>query len=261
MNMSSKIGCVVAIIFQCALRGLQVHNLIYEDSFVLGEKKTFEIGVTNEQDEPVEISLSQYDYEPLDKGGGGEYKDVGSVKKSNASWITLPYPRIVLKPKEYKKITCQLSIPKDASLNSSYWSRIMIEPEDTKMPTEKKEGLTLINKVRYSVLVMTHVGNTNAKMKLVGKGVEKVGDQEYLYVELKNLGNFYLRPKIKLKLFGPEGKLDNTLTGNVASFYPGFTNRYRIPIQDVKKKDYKVFFVLERENAEPIADTFDISIK
>jgi hypothetical protein len=231
-------------------------NLLYQGQFEPGGSAQVKITLANDRDEPEQVDFKLGDY-GCNCEGEHFYDAPNTRDRTNASWIKLNTIREILAPHEKRDIYFTIKIPNDPHLHGSYWSQILIEPNNTVQTINTDKEMQLQIKIRYAQHVITTIGQGTAKLKILNKAFKMIGDQEMLCVDILNTGDLFLKPKLTLKLFSINGKLAHTLEAQAENLFPNNSSRFLIPTQNIKGK-FKAFLLLDNGDNYLFGDNFEI---
>ncbi len=239
---------------------LQVSGLSYINSLKPGETANFTVTLTSDKDtsEIVEFKLCDY---WCNSEGQHYFEDIGLQIRTNAKWISLGAPREIINPGEQKNINVTINVPKNNGLLGSYWSVLLIEPNDPLHTLQENDlGFQFHVKIRYAYHIVTNIGNGSPSLKIIKKEFSTQENKKYLVVDVENTGNLFLNPKLTLKLFNKQGKNLITAETQKERLYPGSSSRYVVKAEDLPSGDYTAFILLDNGDGRLFNDTFAVSI-
>lgn len=249
---------LMSLLFVVQGVSLIVDDLSYQVNLGPGETQQFKIALTNDKDEPEQVEIKQCDY-GCNSDGQSFFDPVGTMPRSNASWVSFNSNYIRLAPREKQEVIFTIQVPNQQDLKGSYWSALLIEPSQVMQSIqEAKEGMQLTVKIRYAFHVVTTIGNGNAKLNIVSKDLKTVGEKTYLTVDVANAGEVFLNPKLIVKLYSTDGKLEKTLGGSTERLYPGNSQRYFLDGSDLQGKKWKAFLILDNGDQHLFGDTSEL---
>lgn len=251
---------IFSILLMPTLSGIQVSGLTYLDTFNPGESKQVRITLLSDKDKPelVEFKLSDY---CCNSEGQHFFEDAGQHARSNTGWIKQSSYREVVQPGERRDIYLTVSVPNDNTLIGSYWSVLLIEPSDpVQTLTEAENGFQLHVKVRYAFHIVTNIGEGTPALKITKKEISHLNGIPYFTVNVLNTGNIFLNPKMTLKLFSKQGKLEKTLETQTERLYPNSSSRFLANGEGLPDGKYTAFLLLDNGDGRLFGDTFELSI-
>lgn len=258
--MCKFLALILSSICLSGLNALQVNGLTYLNTMKPGETAQVNITLISDKDRPEMVDLKLCDYW-CNSDGQHFFEDVGKQTRSNAKWISLGSHREVVQPGERRDIYFTIQVPQEQNLNGSYWSVLLIEPSDPLQTlVESEHGFQLQVKVRYAYHIVTHVGPATPSLKVVKKGMQMLDNINYFTVDVENTGNLFLKPKMTIKLFTKQGKLEKTMETQTDRLYPGSSSRYFADGTGIAQGQYTAFLLLDNGDGRIFGDSFDISI-
>ncbi|MBA3817193.1 MAG: hypothetical protein H0X29_11890, partial [Parachlamydiaceae bacterium] len=108
--------------------------------------------------------------------------------------------------------------------------------------------------------IVTNIGEGTPKLKILKKEFKTVDQQNLFAVSVANIGDLFLNPKLVLKLYNSQGKLEKTLDGQPERLYPGSSQIYLMDIQGLEAKKYTAFLMLDNGDKQLFGDTFDFIV-
>ena len=211
----------------------------------------------NTGNEPAEVKIYQEDVK-VNADGSTEYAPSNSdYQRSNASWISLGTDRVMLAPGASQSVPYTLQVPSN-DLSGSYWSMVMLEPVSSKSresqlaaPETDKPSLTIHQKVRYAVQILTNVGNQGtANLAFDPPKVEKdANGNRFFSVAIRNTGTRHSRPKVWLDVFNAQGDNIGKLAAETHGLYSGEREMFNINLDSLKAGTYKALLAAEDNNS------------
>lgn len=258
--MYTLITLLLAFLSVNTLSALQVNGLSYLNSMKPGESAQLIINLLSDKDQPEIVDLKLYDYR-CNSAGQHFFEEIDKQLRSNARWITLSSHREIVNPRQNKEIYLTINAPQDPTLTGSYWSVLMIEPSDPLQTLKESEhGFQLQVKVRYAYHIVTHIGQGSPSLKIVKKGIEQLEGKNYFAVDVENTGNVFLNPKMTIKLFNKQGKLEKTMNTDTDRLYPGSSSRYLADAQGIPSGNYTAFLLLDNGDGKIFGDTLELAL-
>ena len=122
------------------------------------------------------------------------------------------------------------------------------ESQLAKAPDEN--SLTIHQKVRYAVQVITNIGNqSSANLKFETPHVSKGEQGERAFsVGITNTGTRHSRPKVWLDVYGADGNSIGKFNAETHGLYVGERENFSININDLKPGNYKALLAAEDNN-------------
>ena len=242
------------------LEGLILNDLSYLGQFTPGEKREIKISLRNDKNIPELIEFKQADYR-TSSNGETHFLPPGQEARSNADWISLNEHRMKLDPNGSTDLYVTIQVPANPNLSGSYFSVLLVEPTDFIQSLEDvKSGIQLNVKVRFAYHIVTNVGEGVAKLKVQDKQLITLSDKKLFAIDVDNLGTHFLNPKLTLKLYSKQGKLEKTLEAQPERLYPGNSQRFLVDGENLEGKSYKAFLVLDNGDKHLFGDTLDLEL-
>ncbi len=247
------------LFFYLNCEALLVSDLSHVSSYERGEERIIAVRLTNDKETAEQVNFKLCDY-ACNAEGEHFFEEYERFPRSNADWITLSGARIILQPKETADYFFKIRIPSDPSLQGSYWSVLLIEPDRPFDPSQLKreEGFQLYVKLRYAYHIVTSLYGGRPKLEIIKNFLTEVDNQSTICIDVKNGGTLFLQPSITLKLFSKDGKLEKTLAGKKERLYPGSSQRYFLDGKGMKEKSYTAFLLLDNGDQYLFGETFPI---
>ena len=210
----------------------------------------------NTSNELAEVKIYQEDIKVKTDGSIEYISGTGKHARSNANWISLDTDRVMLAPNESQTVSYTLQVP-SGHLSGSYWSALMIEPVSNKSSESQltpaasdKPTLTIHQKVRYAVQVLTNVGN-QATANLVFDAPQVAKDPQggrAFHVNVKNTGTRHSRPKVWLDVFSADGNNVGKFEADTHGLYANEREAFSIALNDLQPGNYKALLAAEDNN-------------
>jgi hypothetical protein len=255
-----KFFTILLLFFASPLIGLQVSSLSYCGEFKPGETKQVKVTLINEKEHVEKVEFHLCDYACTSEGLHF-FEEPGKMERSNASWISLSQEQVTLEPKSQLDFFYKIEAPNNPSLIGSFWSVLLIEPQQAiQKLTEKENGFTMDVKIRYVHHIVTNLKNGNAKLKITNKEFKIMDNKQFLKISVLNTGDLFINPKLTLKLYDDQGKLKNTLEGQTERLYPGNSQSYLVATDGVESGKFTGFLLLDNGDNNFFGDTFQLII-
>lgn len=161
-----------------------------------GQIHTTKLLISNPEDREKTFRLSLSDWQSS-KDGSHAFLPPGTLERSLAPWLHLSLKVVTLPPQSTKEVQVTISIPKDPHLLGSYWTLVLIEPEEH----HNYPGIHV--NVRFAELIVVTLGNPAPRLDLS----KPVVSRETLHIELENTGDRYLHPTLEWMIYDQSGKL------------------------------------------------------
>lgn len=247
------------IAFAVELQSLQVSGLTYLNTFKPGESAQVRISLISDRNTPEMVDLKLCDYW-CNSDGQHFFEEVGKQVRSNAHWIKLGSHREIVNPGETRDFYFTINVPQDNALKGSYWSVLLIEPYDALQTlSESEHGFQLHVKIRYAFHIVSNVGVGTPALKIVDKGMQEIKGKKYFMADVANTGDWFLNPKMTVKLLDKKGKLEKSMETQTDRLYPGSSVRYLADGEGIFEGKYTAFLLLDNGDGRLFGDTFEIS--
>ncbi|MFH1452365.1 MAG: hypothetical protein ABIH00_00055 [Armatimonadota bacterium] len=249
----------------CFAKVALVGSLSRESEVKPGERIEGVFTLRNNGDKPEEVDLYQKDY-IFYADGRNDYIDPGSVKRSNANWISLSANRIIVPPFDTVPVTYTIQIPNDPEIKGTYWSMIMVEPMGEPPTSIKHEPgkakLGVRTMLRYGVQIITNIEDTGErKIKFLDKSIVTRDGKKYFKLDVENIGERSLSPYIAMELYDNEGNIVGRYEGDKLRIYPGCSASYMVELGDVPKGNYKSLILLDNKDEYVFGAQYDLAIE
>lgn len=252
--------CSLMIFYAFKVNALQVNGLTYLNTFKPGESGQVCVTLISDKDKPELVDLKLCDYS-CNSQGQHFFEELGQQPRSNAKWIKQGSHRETVNPGERRDVYLTINVPKDDSLNGSYWSVLLIEPSDPlQTMVEPEYGFQLQVKVRYAYHLVTNVGKSTPSLKIIKKGIEEMDGKKFFVVDVENTGNMFLNPKMTIKFLNKQGKLEKTLETQTERLYPGSSSRYLADGNNIAAGTYTTFLLLDNGDGRLFGDSFELAL-
>ncbi len=217
---------------------LILNGLTHEAQLLPGEKYQGSIQVQNASNQEKSVKIYQTDYW-FASTGESRHDQPGTLKRSNASWISVSQLFVTLKPNEIKSVDFEVLVPQNDSLTGTYWSVIMLEGMEPPDTTNAKTGVTINTVLRYAVQVITNIGETGTyDLEFLKLGLNRGEEGARLEVDLGNRGERVLRPEMGLELFDANGNSQGVIKAERKRIYPGTSARIVLNLAAIKPGNY-----------------------
>jgi len=235
-----------------------------------GENYDGTITVKNDSDEPQEAKVYQTDY-TFSYDGTNSYGDPGTVRRSNARWISFSPSRALIPPRGNATITYSVNVPPSDSgkaLGGSYWSMLMIEgiargsAESSFGKRDSTKHLGLLQTIRYGLQIATHIAGTGTRAVrfIEAKLVTKEDGNRYLQVDIENSGDLWIRPEVSVEFFDGKGVSRGKIPGTRYRMYPGTSVRQMIDLKTIPPGTYKALVVVDASGDDVFGAQYSLQL-
>lgn len=215
-----------------------LNGLSHENQVQAGEtyRGTIEIQNTGSNGKQVQIYIRDYWFS---YSGENRHDPGGTLKRSNARWITFDPELLTLDSSQVATINYEVKIPQNDTLRGTYWSVLMVEGVTSPDVDNINQGVQINTAIRYAVQIVSNVG-TNAKSDLQFLGLElaKHEDQNVLNVAVENVGECILRPEMSLELFDDLGNSAGIIKADRRKTFPGTSVLSTLVLEGIKPGNY-----------------------
>ncbi|MGB8952363.1 MAG: hypothetical protein WCC06_06835 [Candidatus Aminicenantales bacterium] len=243
-----------------------VNGLTHERETRPGDVYSDFIVIKNTTAAMEEVKLYQTDYF-FTFDGKKYYDKPGSVKRSNAAWISFSQKRIMIPPFNQYDVKYTVKVPDDESLKGTYWSLIMVEI----VPKNSMENVRLDKKninfgiqqiMRSGIQIVSHIGNTGTREIRILK-IELLKDEEgkILQVDVQNTGERWLRPYLFVDLVDDKGKFIGKYEGDKWRIFPGTSARFCADLSQVPEGQYNALILIDNKDAYVFGAKYNINLK
>jgi len=177
-----------------------------------GEKTAIVIKFLNQSSAPVSGALQVGDFIVEDKDGSPTFLGQEATVSSRfaaASWVELPYEKITIAPKDKVVIQAKINVPLNAEAGGRYFA-IFFEPSGDVGGTTglEKEAETPIASRLASLISLRVAGPVEEKAYVTQLQAPRFLEYGPIPVltEIKNMGNYHIRPKGTVSLVSLFGK-------------------------------------------------------
>jgi hypothetical protein len=225
-----------------------VGSLVREATLEPGGSVEGWLEVQSHADEPQSLVVSLRDY-TSEADGSNEYGAPGSVARSNTAWISFTPRQLTLEPHETQRVHYRVDVPGEEDRDGTFWGLLMIEPAVPE-PGAVADGtprVAIRTVVRYAVQIVTHVG-TPAGGELAFERGQLSGEPgaASLAVDVRNVGEWRLAPRVWVELFDPDGGLVGRFEAKGRpGLFPGSSARYVLDLSGVGRGAYTAFTVAD----------------
>ena len=245
------IGIVLSVIMVCSfvlptnasiviLNGLTHENISHPGEAYRG---TIQIQNTGKKEQSVRIYQKDYWFSYT---GESKHDEPGTLKRSNAGWITYNLELLTLDSSEVATIDFEVKTPDNDSLRGTYWSVIMVEgitPPDT---SNINPGVRINTTIRYAIQIITNIGNTGASdIQFLNLELVRENENNILNVAIKNIGERMLRSEMSLELFDESGNSVGLIKSDKKKTFPGTSAKSTLMLEGIKPGNYNAVLVAD----------------
>lgn len=238
-----------------------VNGLTHEHKASAGETYRGTIEVQNNSDEDQYVKIYQRDY-LFYHTGEVLYKDAGSIARSNAKWITLSNNYTKLAAGQKLAIQYEVSVPKSDSLIGSYWSLVMVEGVNDIDTNSITGGVSIQSVMRYAIQIITNINETGLRqLEFVNVELLIEDSIRFLQVDIKNTGERFMSPELKLELFDSTGYSVGIFEAVKRKVYPGTSTRSRVIIGKIPPGLYQALLIADNGDEDVFGINLSLEIE
>ena len=233
------LGLVIAGTAEGVVKGDQTRHF----QVTPGQEIPVCIPLGNDSETPMRITLKQCDY-LFEADGTNHFDPLGVHPRSNGKWITLHTDQVVLNPCGTTDLFYKIRVPNDPQLKGSYWSLILIEPDQVFLPAAQQPGMLLQIKVRYAYLIVTTFKGGKGDLK-IDNLTQTLGNEKRAAFDVLNTGTLFLEPRLTLQLYNAQGELVQTKKGAPEKLLPTTSAKYYVDLNDTQPGTYSGLLLFE----------------
>jgi hypothetical protein len=280
-----KILCSFLLLFfivDLSFAGISIMGeLAQEKTLQPGEKFEGTINLKNTGQTARQVNVYQTDY-LFYADGTNVYGDLGTTPRSNASWLSVGPSRLTIlpdekasvyytvqvpEPKQLASVNNNMQITENSELIGTYWSMVMIEPVPEMGPQsiEDEAGkvkMGIQTRIRYGIQIITNIGDTGTrKIEFQNKKLFSQDGKTILQMDIANVGQRWLSPKVWAELYNQEGKNLGRFESDKKRIYPGCSVRHKIELTDIPPGKYQTLIVADNGDDCVFGAKYDFEIK
>lgn len=251
------------VVVTAGIADLNVIGTLHDDRTVLpGKRYEGIIVLRNQDDQPQAVNIEQFDYSSK-SDGSNDYGIPGSNKRSNAGWISLPVNKLIIPPKSDISLRYLVQVPNDTRLKGTYWSMIMLTPEDPKTEMETRENSVGIKTIiRYGYQATSQITDTgNVSVQFLSKDLVTSEGKTILRIGLKNDGARLITPAVWAEIFDSTGTNLGKFETIKQRLFPGSSISSDIDISKVPAGQYKALVIVDTGLTDPLGAQYDLVVK
>jgi len=197
-------------------------NTVEERAATPGETYAGAIVVKNLTTTPQPVRIYQTDYSFF-SDGTSHFDAPGSLKRSNAAWITPATSSALIPPSGEVTVAYIVRVPASDTLHGTYWSTLMVEGAANTPGATASRRVGLGAVMRYAIQVATHLNKGEAGKISFDKQrvLSDSAGLPSLTLEVLNNGDRGYRPLIWLELYDSRGGLNTRIKQQRGLLYPG----------------------------------------
>ena len=217
-----------------------VGNTVEEHTAAPGQRYEGSIVIHNQTAQPQPVRVYQTDY-TFFADGTSHFDSAGSVRRSNARWITPAASGLVVPPSGDVTLTYVVTVPAGDTIQGTYWSAVMIEGAASAPPVAHNREVALGAVVRYAVQLATHVRESGSRKVALSRQTltsDSTGARA-LTLDVQNVGERGYRPRLWVELYDADANLRAKVEQQRGLLYPGSSLRQRFQFEKLPPGSYK----------------------
>lgn len=223
--------------------------LTYEYEVEPGEVIEDNIVIKNPEEVSQEVKVYQRDYF-FTWEGYYDYTDPGLLERSNAGWIDITPARLVVSPGQEALVSYKITVPEDLEFTGTYWSMCLLEvvpktSAESFEATDDDTTLGVSETFRYGIQFVTHGGQGSQELKFLTTKLVKEEGSVFLQLDMKNIGQMWLRAQMYVEIYKPDGSLLDRYEGDGFRLYPETSKRFRANLSEIPPGDYTALVVFD----------------
>lgn len=192
----------------------------------LGETCFVEFSLVNPKDVDAEVILLKKDI--LIENEQVKFLKPGVVSRSNAEWVKIEHPRMLLEGKKRVELRIPVEIPDEVGLRGSYYSCLIVHTMSHFQDAQTEKQLNVV--LRYAIQVITTI--EGGKQAVEFEKIQVIGEEkDVLQVEVANDGDEFLELWLKSELEGVEPRFFR--------IYPFSKRRLKLNLESLEDDSYK----------------------
>lgn len=185
--------------------------------------------------------------------------------RSNLRWMTLSQEMLTIAPRSTVNVSYRIQIPRGVA-QGTHWSKLFIEPVSQNQTNRINEAGTytvgIKQKVRYSVNIMTHVGEGRAQLTFQSPKIMKKQSQRFFQFDIHNQGSQHSLPEVSIDIFTQQGQRVRSIHGNQRGLFPGYSKTFEISLQGIHPGQYKALLVAtDQKTGRTFGTDINLTIK
>lgn len=235
---------VVGLGFGFVSWGLQISQIEFNLLVEQGQVYFLTFLVHNDAERAQTITLYLGDWD-RDLDGTNRFYPPGTVERSLAGWLSLPFTQITLGPEEAAEVAVELAVPslQQAPLAGTYWGIIFVQGEPRPM---EQAGTTVMAIERFGVKVYATIAGTEVSEGRVAKLEVTPGEGGYqVVIYYENTGNVHQRVSGSLEVIDRTGAVVQKLELEEFPILPGAARRIAANLPLLARGIYQLRAVMD----------------
>ncbi len=233
--------------------------LTHEKEALPGERYTGVIEISNSADAPQRVHIFKTDFRSTARGES-IYDAPTGAGRSNASWIEYSPEYLTLPAKSTMTIPYSVQVPQLDSLAGSYWSVLMVEPEDEIDPLQSQNTLHIHTRIRYAVKVVTMLPFENRELTFLEYKLMQRQGEPFLQVDALSSGTAHFKAVLTLQLFDAVGQPAGTFSAPYQTLFPASSRRFEIALARELAGEYKALLTADCGEDVLYGITFELDL-
>jgi hypothetical protein len=239
---------------------LNILSPLHETHYLEGGseiKGTITMGNTG--DEVLKMRAYQKDF-CFNHRGETLFTEPGTLERSNAGWIYLPFTYFEIPPFTSFSVYYTLHVPKDSCPQGSYWSVIMLESTEDIFATSP-DGTVIQAIKRIAFQAIAEVGDQGTyKLNLMDKRVEVSPEIKCLVFDVENTGTLTMKLHPSIELLDGEGKTVGSFSCEKQMMHPGCSSKFCVDLSSVAFGHYLAKVLFKHNDESILGSQYQIEI-
>ncbi|MCD5408024.1 hypothetical protein LR090_02065 [Candidatus Bipolaricaulota bacterium] len=224
--------------------GLQISQIEFDLVVEQGQVYSLTFLVRNDAERAQTITVYLGDWD-RDIDGTNRFYPPGTVERSLASWLSLPFTQLTLGPEEAAEVTVEMAVPspEETTLAGTYWGIIFVQGEPRPM---EQAGTTVMAIERFGVKVYATIAGTELSQGRVTKLEVDPAEEGYqVVVYYENTGNVHHRVIGTLEVIDRTGAVVQELELGEFPILPGSVRRVVATLPQLARGIYQLRAVMD----------------
>lgn len=244
--------------------GIVIHNgltHVYNMNHAGVYKGRISLENTSKRSQIVKVYLQDISYK---WSGEIYYTTPPSHPFSNAAWITLGGTLLTLQAGEKMDIPYEINVPNEQLASGSYWSVIIVEPEQNIDSPKDNNSIAISSVVRYAIQVISNYKSDELQphLKFESVKMDTTQQKKILKVAILNDGSLFCKPTASIDIYDNKtGQIVGTYSSVTMSLLPNNSKSFLIDISSVPKGKYATVIIATDENENAFALNVELEVK
>ena len=184
----------------------------------------------------------------------------GVAKRSNASWIVLPFTYFEVPPFTRFPIPYTVRVPKEPQLHGSYWSVIAIESAEEFAVTDP-EGIRIQVIKRFAYQMIVELGERSSfAFRVLDQRIDVSQEARRLVFDVENEGVFAIKPQPTVTVIDADGKCCGLFSCPRQIVYPLSSARFYVDISSLVPGHYPARVVFKHNKDHLLTAEYAIDV-